>query len=67
MLVGAPPFYSENKKEMIRKILTVAIDILLFCSVRNTLSEFPIPKSTELPKKIISSRCTHHFIRRIFY
>lgn len=23
MLIGAPPFYNENKKEMIKKILTV--------------------------------------------
>ena len=26
MLVGAPPFYSENKKEMIRKIHNVDIN-----------------------------------------
>jgi len=32
MLVGAPPYYSENKKEMIRKILTQPIPYPNFIS-----------------------------------
>ncbi|KAM3136779.1 hypothetical protein pb186bvf_011038 [Paramecium bursaria] len=35
MLVGAPPFYSENKKEMIRKILTQQIPYPGFLSSKS--------------------------------
>jgi hypothetical protein len=41
MLVGAPPFYSENKKEMIKKILTV--NMISY----NFIATDPIPKLYE--------------------